>query len=222
MKNQSNFLLTTALALSLLMNGITTAAAQDFKARDQGPSQEQMLVRSDGNIQGMAFFRPVLSGVLYRAGFSGGDKSHTGLSAVQRQDLCKAGFSNAFYVDFGTNTDFNSTDCADNQLDYHKANSTSTHEALKVIHDIIKNPSKGPALVHCMWGVHSSGSVAAMALVQFCGWSETQAKSYWEKARNNANCSGGCDKWIDGKFKQFKVDPTLAISSEEQQRICPK
>jgi hypothetical protein len=222
MKNQTQFLTVITLALCLLIDLNAQAETQNFNARDQGPSAEQMLARSNGGIDGMAFFRPVLSGVLYRAGFSGGDKSHTGLSAIQRQDLCKAGFSNAFYVDFGSNTDFNSTDCGENKLDYHKANSANTHEAMKVIHDIIKNPSKGPALVHCMWGVHSSGSVAAMALVQFCGWSETQAKSYWEKARNNANCSGGCDKWIDGKFKQLKVDPTLTISSEEQQRICPK
>lgn len=222
MKNQSKSLLITAFALSLLMDLNAHAEPQNVKARDQGPSQEQMLVRSNGGIDGMAFFRPVLSGVLYRAGFSGGDKSHAGLSTVQRQALCKAGFSNAFYVDFGNNTDFNSTDCGENKLDYHKANSTNTHEAMKVIHDIIKNPDKGPALVHCMWGVHSSGSVAAMALVQFCGWSENQAKSYWEKARNNANCSGGCDKWIDGKFEQFKVDTALTITAEEQQRICPK
>lgn len=222
MKIQTTHLNVATLVLSLLIGFNSSALAQDFKARDQGPSQEQILGRGNGVIDGMAFFRPVLSGVLYRAGFSGGDKGHTGLSAAQRQGLCKSGFSNAFYVDFGNNTEFNSIDCGDNTLDYHKANSNSTHETMKVIHDIIKNPGKGPALVHCMWGVHSSGSVAAMALVQFCGWSETQAKSYWDKARNNANCGGSCGNWIDSKFKQFKLDPELMISADEQQRICPK
>lgn len=196
--------------------------AADYKSRDPSINHQQLLARGDGGFNGMAFFRPVLSGVLYRAGFDGGDNKHAGLSAVQRQELCNAGFSNAYYIDFGSKTDYKTTDCGSNRLEYHKATSNKTHDILKDIHDIIKNPGKGPALVHCMWGVHSSGSVAAMALVQFCGWSENQAKDYWEKARNNANCSGGCDQWIDAKFKSFKVDPLLSISPEEQRRICPK
>ena len=77
-------------------------------------------------------------------------------------------------------------------------------------------------LVHCMWGVHSSGALSAMALVQFCGWSEARAKAYWDEARNGAPCSGGCDKWIDEKFDGFSADPALAISDAERAAICPK
>jgi hypothetical protein len=73
-----------------------------------------------------------------------------------------------------------------------------------------------------MWGVHSSGALSAMALVQFCGWSEERAKQYWNDARNGAPCSGGCDAWIDGKFAGFKVDPSLQISAAERDAICPK
>jgi hypothetical protein len=211
-----------ALVILIALAASPVFAEGDLKSRSHGPSRDQMLARGNGGFSGMAFFRPVLSGVLYRAGFSGGDKSHTGLSDAQRQELCKAGFSEAFYIDFGTKTDFKTTDCGANQLGYHKGSSNSAQPIMKDIHDIIKNPNKGPALVHCMWGVHSSGSVAAMALMQFCGWSESKAKAYWEDARNNANCSGGCGKWIDSKFNNFKVDPALTISAEEQQRICPK
>ena len=212
----------TMLCCLTLSTAPTVFADTDYKSRDQRPSQEQMLARSNGGFDGMAFFRPVLDGVLYRAGFSGGDKKHTGLSNAQRENLCNAGFSNAYYIDFGSKTDFKTTDCGSNQLSYHKGSSNSAHDIMQGIHSIIKEPNKGPALVHCMWGVHSSGSISAMALMQFCGWSEDKAKTYWEQARNNANCSGGCDKWIDSKFKNFKVDPSLTISSEEQQRICPK
>jgi hypothetical protein len=60
---------------------------------------------------GLAFFRPVLSGVLYRAGFKGGDKGRTGLTGAQRTELCEAGFSSARYIDFGKNTDFGTTQC---------------------------------------------------------------------------------------------------------------
>jgi protein tyrosine phosphatase len=90
------------------------------------------------------------------------------------------------------------------------------------IHSVIKDPEKGPILVHCMWGVHSSGAVSAMALVQFCDWSDEQAKMYWNDARNNASCSGGCDEWIARKFKDFKSDPALEISPAERRSICPQ
>jgi hypothetical protein len=93
---------------------------------------------------------------------------------------------------------------------------------MKEIHSVIENPDEGPLLVHCMRGVHSSGAVSAMALVQFCGWSESRAKAYWNEARNNAPCGkAGCGDWIDKKFARFKVDPSLKISEAQRSRICP-
>lgn len=92
---------------------------------------------------------------------------------------------------------------------------------MRDIHAVIEDPGKGPILVHCTWGVHSSGAVSAMALVQFCGWPEQQAKGYWHKARNGAPCGGGCGKWIDEKFARFKVDPKLKITAEQRAKICP-
>ena len=181
-----------------------------------------MLGRGDGGLPGMAFVRPVLDGVLYRAGFKGGDKAHTGLSGMQRKALCEAGFSAARYIDFGSKTKYGVTSCGSNRLEYEEGSSGGTHKLMKDIHAVIEHPKKGPIMVHCMWGVHSSGSVSAMALVQFCGWSESKAKAYWNKARNNAPCGkGGCDKWIDKKFARFEVDPSLKISAAEQKKICP-
>ena len=206
----------------LLASMAVSAEDMDYTTRDAGPSSAQMLQRSDGGISGLAFFRPVLDGVLYRAGFSGGDKDRSGLSGAQKSALCEAGFSGARYVDFGTKTTYGETSCGTNTLDYDKSSSSKTHDLMKDIHAVIENPEKGPILVHCMWGVHSSGAVSAMALVQFCGWSEDRAKAYWNKARNNAPCSGGCDKWIAGKFKSFEIDPKLTISAEQQRLICPQ
>ena len=215
---------TCAIAVALtatLYGGV--AASADFTSRDTSPSESQMLAGGDGGLPGMAFVRPVLDGVLYRAGFKGGDKAHTGLSASQRTALCEAGFSGARYVDFGTKTQFGRTSCGGKTFDYEKGSSASAHDIMRDIHSVIENPGKGPILVHCMWGVHSSGAVSAMALMQFCGWPESRAKAYWNKARNNAACgSGGCDKWIDGKFASFQVDPALKISAEQQRKICPQ
>ena len=210
--------LMTLLAL-LLPAGLM---AEDFTTRSGGPSESDMLVRSmPGQPDGMAFFRPVLTGVLYRGGFQGGDKGRTGLSEKQKQSLCQSGFSEAFYADFGKNTSYGTTSCGPASLEYKSARSSRPSSVMKDVHKAIVG-NNGPVLVHCMWGVHSSGALSAMALVQFCGWSEDRAKAYWNEARNGAPCSGGCDSWIDGKFAKFSVDPSLVISDAQQAAICPK
>lgn len=211
-------LLITAVALLA-----TPGQAADLTERTGGPSKAAMLARSvPGTPEGMTFFRPVLSGVLYRAGFSGGDKDRTGMSAAQRNALCDAGFSRAFYADFGKNTEFGTTSCGSGRLDYAAARSSRPAAVMQAVFQTIKDPSSGPVLVHCMWGVHASGALSAMALVQFCGWSEARAKAYWDEARNGAPCANGCDAWIDRKFERFRVDPALAISETERAAICPK
>lgn len=199
------------------------AVAADFKARSGGPGSSAMVGRNGpAPAEGLAFVRPVLTGVLYRAGFKGGDKGRTGLSPAQRKELCEAGFSSARYIDFGKHTKFGSTSCGGGNLSYAAGKSTSPADVMNELHKIIKDPGRGPMLVHCMWGVHSSGAISAMALVQFCGWSEAKAKSYWNDARNNADCSDGCEAWIDHHFDHFKVNPALNISTAEQAAICPK
>ena len=223
-KQPAGRLATFGTLLFLLAASLSTAFASDFTARSGGPSSKEMLARNaPGAVEGMSFFRPVMSGVLYRGGFQGGDKDRTGLSSSQRKSLCEKGFSKAFYADFGKNTDYGTTYCgAGRSLDYESARSSSPAPFIKAVHSVIENPDKGPVFVHCMWGVHSSGALSAMALVQFCGWSEERAKQYWNEARNNAPCGGGCDKWIDAKFRNFKFDPALKISDAQRAAICPE
>ena len=222
-KQPAGRLATFGTLLFLLAASLSTAFASDFTARSGGPSSKEMLARNaPGAVEGMSFFRPVMSGVLYRGGFQGGDKDRSGLSGSQRKSLCEKGFSKAFYADFGKNTDYSTTSCSAGSLDYESARSSSPAPFLRAVHSVIENPDKGPVFVHCMWGVHSSGALSAMALAQFCGWSEERAKQYWNEARNNAPCGGGCDKWIDAKFRNFKFDPALKISDAQRAAICPK
>lgn len=213
-----------AIVSSLLCLGVAPAVADaQFTGRNGGPSSAAMISRKGSSpAEGLDFVRPVLSGVLYRAGFKGGDKNRTGLSSQQRESLCEAGFSSARYVDFGKNTKYGTTQCGAGSLAYDSARSTRSTDVMKELYGIIKNPSQGPMLVHCMWGVHSSGAISAMALVQFCGWSEERAKKYWDEARNGADCSGGCSSWIDKHFASFTLDPSLTISDAERAAICPK
>jgi len=208
---------------TILLFVAATAGNADVTSRNGGPSESGMLARNSSEApEGMTFFRPVLSGVLYRSGFSGGDKSRTGMSTSQRTSLCESGFDMAFYADFGKNTQYGRTSCGSGTLDYAAARSSRPAEVMQAIYDTIKDPGKGPVLVHCMWGVHASGALSAMALVQFCGWSEERAKAYWDDARNGAPCSNGCDAWIDAKFERFDFNPALRITDAERSAICPE
>lgn len=215
-----HFLLLVIAAVNLAPR--TVMADSAFTARNGAPSADAMLDSGNAGIDGLAFMRPVLSGVLYRAGFKGGDRRHVGLSAAQRDALCRAGFSSAWYIDFGSRTRFGTSSCAGNELAYHKATSVKTRPVMQALHRVIDDPEQGPVLVHCMWGVHSSGIVAAMALMQFCDWSKAQARAYWHRTRNHAGCSGGCNAWFDKKLRSFRVDPGLRIDGERQRAICPR
>ena len=210
------------LFLGLALATLAFPAVADVKDRSGGPSSAEMVARTNpGAPEGRAFFRPVLGGVLYRGGFSGGDKNRTGLSSDQRQTLCQSGFTRGFYADFGKNTDYNVTTCNSGSFDYQPARSSRPSSVMKAVHEVIKGGA-GPVYLHCMWGVHASGALSAMALVQFCGWSEERAKEYWDEARNGAPCSGGCDVWIDRKFEGFSADASLSITDAERAAICPK
>lgn len=208
---------------SILLCLFATAGHADVTARSGGPSESAMLARNSSEApEGMTFFRPVLSGVLYRSGFSGGDKDRTGMSTAQRTELCDSGFDTAFYADFGKNTEYGQTSCGSGTLNYASARSSRPTAVMQSVYETIKDPGKGPVLVHCMWGVHASGALSAMALVQFCGWPEDRAKAYWDDARNGAPCGGGCESWIDAKFDRFEFNPALQITDAERAAICPQ
>jgi hypothetical protein len=213
------------VAGALFAAGLAGAASagDGYAARSGGPGEAAMIARSGASpADGLAFVRPVLSGVLYRAGFEGGDKERTGLSLAQKTALCDAGFSGALYVDFGKHASYGETACDAGRFAYAPAKSTRPAEAMRAIHGVAVDPGRGPLLVHCMWGVHSSGAISAMALVQFCGWSEDRAKAYWEASRNDAPCSDGCDAWIDHHFDTFEFDPALTLTKAQRAAICPE
>jgi hypothetical protein len=208
----------------------TLAAAEEppagttpsYTGRWAGLASDELLRRGDGGVPGLARVRPVLQGVLYRAGFEQGDTTNSGLSEAQRTALCQAGFSGAFYVDFAKRTPFGVTDCGNNAFDYQGGLSMKPRALMRRIGVVIDDPDLGPLLLHCRWGVHSSGAIAAMALVQFCGWTVERAKAYWNASRDGAPCAGSCEQWIDERFDRFKLDPSLVPDPGEQERLCPR
>lgn len=197
-------------------------SAQQLAERTGGVDPADLLRQGDGGVPGLARMRPVLRGVLYRAGFAAGDTANSGLSEAQRDGLCRMGFSGARYVDYARRTHFGVTDCGMNSFDYRGGRAMKPQTLLKDIGRIIDDPDLGPLLLHDRWGVHDAGAVAAMALVQFCGWSEQQALNYWDASRNGSPCAGSCEAWIGERFARFELVPERVPDPGTQQRICPR
>ena len=79
-----------------------------------------MLARgTSGAPDGLAFFRPVLSGVLYRAGFSGGDKARTGSQQLRSAARSATTVSRGRSTPISARTrNYGATSCGAGGLDY--------------------------------------------------------------------------------------------------------
>lgn len=161
---------------------------------------------------GLREFKPVLHGVLYRGGGSGGKKP---LNQTQLQALCADGFTDAGYLYPDNFAGPSVTDCGSNQISYNMFGYLGAKGALRTlqhIHQLIQNGGK--MFVHCWNGWHASGEVAAYALVQFCDYSAAEAAAYWKR-----NVGDGANISRIGKFvKQAGME----ITAEEKERICPR
>ncbi len=199
--NQSGF--KTLLFICALISGLTSVSNASTSINKPGPS-----------FHGIMDFREVMPGVLYR----GGASKRTQLNADQLQALCEYGIGSAIYL---YNTGFSghtSVDCAKGSMNYDfitylDAGLTSIH---KRIYDAIKSNDK-PIFIHCWYGIHATGLVAATALMQFCGMSADQAVAYWK--------IGIVPKLqypnLITTIQNFHPNPTLALTPAEQSKVCP-
>lgn len=162
-------------------------------------------------------FKEVLPGVLYRGG---GEGEREPLSHSTLQTLCNQGFESAVYVyNTGWQGEQNIS-CASSALNYsyHQWDSQrQQRQILEQLYDTIQN-QRGPMYVHCWYGVHASGLVAAISLMQFCGYSGEQAVQYWnEHVPRSIQYAR-----VQNKIRAFEVYPDLRISSDAQARVCPQ
>lgn len=106
------------------------------------------------------------------------------------------------------------------QIEWRPAPSSRMRNLPTIFQDVIdsiRNPDRGPVLVHCWNGLHYAGMVSALALRQFCGLNAQQAEAYW---RANAN-RGASYPLIIANLYSFKPLPNLSLTAEEQQAFCP-
>lgn len=210
---------TLFLATSFLFLGIGHAQyAIDMDVNMEIPTAKK-------EFGGLRAFRTVLPGVLYRGGGSGGARP---MSEAQTQLLCQAGFSNAGYL-YPNGMNGNKTvscqmpDGSINTMDY-KVYGFRPRDARRVsmemIYNVIKTGS-GPVFMHCWNGWHASGEIAAIALMQFCGWSGKAAGDYWKENIGDKANLPKYGKIPHQHIAHFQPFEDLRISAEEQERVCP-
>lgn len=175
--------------------------------------------------------RMVLPGVLYRGGannkYLNPPRSNTNpLPTIGLKNLCEEDFSAAVYL-YSENFSkapksmtCKNTSHQTNTLQYKQYAAAGENEKiLKMVYDRIKGKLKGPIYVHCWNGWHSSGLISAMALKQFCGFTNAQADAYWVK-NTDGNSSGF--QTLRARIRNFKPYTKLAITRAEREAICPK
>jgi len=179
-------------------------------------------------LYGTRNMRPVLPGYLYRAGAN--NFFH---KTAQRSNnnpfpedaivnLYKEGFStivslqgNNFPYSFGSNQRNNFTF-------YYGLNtideSYKQFELLRIVHQNILQKNSGPILVHDWNGWEKVGYFSAIALKQFCNFSDDQAVLYW-----SITAEGGSRgfKYIKDSIRKFTPYTDLTLSEEIQAKICP-
>ena len=202
-------------SIGLLLVG-SVGLADPHRSKESTPSEDQL-----------PRLRPVLRGALYRSG----TPSEEALTY-----LCESGWKRVYslYGEFTTQLGPRNANmlrhgrdqrqcnaaAGPRQIEWRPAPSSRMRNLPAIFQDVvdsIRNPEKGPVLVHCWNGLHYAGMVSALALRQFCGLSPQQAEAYW---RANAN-RGANYPLIIANLYSFKPLPNLTLTPEEQQAHCP-
>jgi hypothetical protein len=177
---------------------------------------QNKIMQSGAPFHGIRDYREVMPGALYRGGANNG---HNPLNQSELNALCEADIGTAFYLYRTGFTGPSVTRCSNGNLDYsyegwEGRGRTIVHQH---IYDTIKSKGK-PVFIHCWYGIHATGAVAATALMQFCGISSKQAVEYWRV--------GVAPKLqypsVIQSIMSFRPDPKLQLTPEEQTTYCPK
>lgn len=182
------------------------------------------------SLYGTRNFRSVLQGVLYRGGannkFLAEPRANMNpLPQVGLDGLCAENFGVSIYLyaeNYKSAPKF--VDCktprGGNRMQYKQhAAYGENKKILSLIYSRIKGQMDGPIYAHCWNGWHSSGMISAMALKQFCGWSDKAVDDYWV-AHTDGHSQGFAK--IRQRVREFQPYAEFKISAVEQNLICPQ
>lgn len=180
------------------------------------------------SLYGTRNMKTILYGIAYRGGANNfyhktnKRDNHNPLPDDGLTHLCKEGFDYAVYL-YGKNFNtakkiyINHQDTL-NYIQNSAMNRKTQREIMQLINDRITNPTLGPIYLHCWNGWHQSGYVAAIILMQFCGITNAEARTYWEE-----NTDGAYKKFENVKKMLANFEPFDDINIDDSTRnlICP-
>ncbi len=178
------------------------------------------VARAGWKLAGVRYMKPVLAGGLYRAGGPGGVKD---LELATLNRLCQAGFRNVIYLygaAFGGERNIlcATPDGGSNLLNYKSIEfRVGRKKIMKSIYRNLMSADRGPVLVHCWNGWHATGEISAIALKQFCSYTNEAAIENFRK-----NTKPGVDlESLEKQIQDYRIDPKLVPPAEVQRLICP-
>jgi hypothetical protein len=225
------FLLSNILVYAKQFNALTDKVNY-YKDRYEVNCLNEKITDNFGNgfaeLYGTRNMKPILFGIAYRGGANNfyhkinKRNNHNPLPEDGLLHLCNEGFSNAVYL-YSTNFS-TAKKLYINEKDtlYYIQNSGMSRktqkEIIQMVQDRIDNPSIGPIYLHCWNGWHQSGYVASIILMQFCDYSNQQAREYWEQ-----NTDGAYKKFDNVKkmIANFEPFSEYKINKDTQDLICP-
>jgi hypothetical protein len=176
-------------------------------------------------VKGTKRFRSALNGALY---IGGGDQlkqrdNRNPLLNETLDRLCDAGFTESIFLYTKTSDRMRrDTRCSSGNLRYDAISWTKIDTIMKRIHNNIMT-KEGPMYVHCYNGAHAANGVGAMAKIQFCGMSNSDALKQWLEQTDDHGrkeyAKGGFNS-VTKRIKRYKVNSSLSLPSSLKSQIC--
>ncbi len=225
-------LFSTVNSISSKETDILRQRVDYYKQRYGDKCLQEKITDNFGNgfedLYGTRNLRPVIHGIVYRGGANNyyhklnKRKNSNPLPMDGLIHLAKEGFSSAVYL-YAKN--FNENDSlilsGSDTLRYYNNtldNKKDIREMLELVKSVFDHPEKGPVYLHCWNGWHQSGYASALVLMQFCGFSNSEAAEYWR------SCADGGTKGYEHiirKIMKFKPFPDLKVKPDGKEYFCP-
>jgi hypothetical protein len=176
-------------------------------------AQPPKIMQTGSTYHGIRDFREVMPGALYRGG------ANNGHAPLNHDALCEDDIGTAIYLYTTGFSGPSVTHCSKGDLNYiDKGWEGSGRAAVhKQVYDSIKSKGK-PVFIHCWYGIHATGAVAATALMQFCNLPPKQAVDYWKVG---VPVKLQYPKVIQS-IETFRPNPELQLTPEERSKYCPQ
>lgn len=209
-------ILTHPKFLSVFKSTILLSTASAILCAGSIAAARSSIYSVGSSFHGVRDFREVLPGVLYRGGANNG---RSPLNSNQLRALCESGMGSSVYLYNSGFAGASNTSCAQGSMSYQYTNyqGQGLRTIHRMIHQTIKTNGK-PVFVHCWYGIHATGLVAATALMQFCDINSSQAVEYWKVG---IAPSLQYPHVIEA-IRNFRPDPNLRLSAQEQRNLCPQ